>query len=239
MTNSNISYHLSELSCAEDPSNTHHILPVVADDDRYILDVGCGIGQTLKAMRLGESVERCVVGVDIDFDALEYGNLHFEGINYTQCEAEALPFANDTFDLVFSRVAIPYTHIPSTLAEIARILKPGGRIWLTLHPPSKTMTQMKNTLHNKHYKDVVFRLYVLLNGCVLHFFGKSFRLPHPSRIRSILTSRPQRKRSKSESFQTVRGMRLAMRQSGFDEIAVKRGRHFVVEARLHVDASNH
>ena len=39
---------------------------------------------------------------------------------------ENLPFADERFDLVFSRVALPYMDINRALREIARVLKRGG-----------------------------------------------------------------------------------------------------------------
>jgi ubiquinone/menaquinone biosynthesis C-methylase UbiE len=44
--------------------------------------------------------------------------------------------------VVISRVALPYMHIPMALAEIARVVKSGGHVWLTLHPFAMTREQI-------------------------------------------------------------------------------------------------
>src|SRR5690242_2504292 len=40
---------------------------------------------------------------------------------------EALPFADDSFDLVTATGVLEYAAVPAALAEIARVLRPGGR----------------------------------------------------------------------------------------------------------------
>ncbi len=46
---------------------------------------------------------------------------------------EALPFRDRSFDLVVSQYGLEYTRIEPSLAEVARVIKPGGRIALILH----------------------------------------------------------------------------------------------------------
>jgi ubiquinone/menaquinone biosynthesis C-methylase UbiE len=47
--------------------------------------------------------------------------------------AEHLPYGNSEFDLVISRVSLPYTDLPKAAREMRRVLRTGGRIWLALH----------------------------------------------------------------------------------------------------------
>lgn len=47
--------------------------------------------------------------------------------------AESLPFEDASFDLVCSQFGIEYTDLPRSLAEIARVLKPGGQLALVVH----------------------------------------------------------------------------------------------------------
>lgn len=44
--------------------------------------------------------------------------------------AERLPFADDSFDLVFSRSTIHHTSRPAVFEEIHRVLRPGGVFWM-------------------------------------------------------------------------------------------------------------
>ena len=57
-------YHLQELAIANCPADPRHILPPVSASHRWLLDVGCGAGQTLIASRLDPGVKVC--GVDPD-----------------------------------------------------------------------------------------------------------------------------------------------------------------------------
>ncbi|KPL82381.1 hypothetical protein SE15_09410 [Thermanaerothrix daxensis] len=87
---------------------------------------GCGVGQYLA--RLGESAH-LAVGLDIEWERTReaYGR-HPRVV----CGAgEALPFPAHTFDLVLSHEVIEHVADDrQTLAEIARVLAPGGRLVL-------------------------------------------------------------------------------------------------------------
>lgn len=48
-------------------------------------------------------------------------------------DAEALPFADGTFDLVVSQYGIEYARLEPAIGEALRVLAPGGRIALVLH----------------------------------------------------------------------------------------------------------
>ena len=47
-------YHSRELAIALDPTSDAHLMPDIPNDARYVLDVGCGAGQTLIAADLGQ-----------------------------------------------------------------------------------------------------------------------------------------------------------------------------------------
>lgn len=209
-------YHLRELQIAQDPAAKEHILPQIASIDTKILDIGCGAGQTLIASNL--TPEQSAIGVDIDAEALALARKLTTSIAFARARAESLPFPNESFHLVVSRVALPYTNIPQAAREIGRVLKRGGRCWLVLHPMSMTMHHFVSNLCRAEIKGAVFQLYVLLNGLCLHFFGRQFPFV-------FNPSRP------FESSQTRRGMERVLRASGLAEVAVLRDRHFVVMAR--------
>ena len=209
-------YHLRELEIAQDPRSTRHLLPPISADDRDILDIGCGAGQTLIASKL--SRDQRAVGVDVDASALSLGN-QLDGSLFLICAgAERLPFAADVFDVAIARVSLPYTDIPAALREIRRVLKPDGRCWLTLHPMSMGINACVRHVLRGQFKGALFQLYALLNGLSLHLLGRLFAFPFAT---------PRR----MESCQTQHGMERALRASGFETMQVQRGRHFVVTAR--------
>lgn len=109
--------------------------------DRYdlsgalrILDLGCGTGEITR--RLAQRYPQAqIVGVDILENNLAIArrdNANFEGrIRYDLGDAFALDFHDEVFDLVVCRhlsQAVP--RFEAVLAEIDRVLKPGG--WLHL-----------------------------------------------------------------------------------------------------------
>jgi hypothetical protein len=53
------------------------------------------------------------------------------------------------------------------------VLRPGGEIWITLHPLS--MLSWRNAF--SHPKRLAFEVYRLVNTALLHFTGKQFRYP--------------------------------------------------------------
>ena len=162
-----------------------------------VLDLGCGSGRDLASW--GVTASDQVTGVDIDNTCLLTAKARFCNRLYVQGRGECLPFGNESFDRVVSAVALPYMDIPKTLAEVQRILVPGGRLCLSLHPLSFTIREL---LHNAIPKPTptLFRLYVLTNGLFLHSTGRNIRFL----------------RGRTESFQTQRGVRKNTPRLGSD-----------------------
>lgn len=210
----NIDYHLKELAIALDPNDPRRVLPQVLPSDRAILDVGCGMGQSLLA--LGAAVpER--VGVDIDEEAVHYGTAQYGAeLRLLVADARRLPLPTASFDLVFSRVALPYTDVPSTLREMRRVLRPGGRVWLTLHDRAVVLGYLREALQARQPKRWVHVLYTLLNGYLLKHFG---------RVVPFLTGR-------YESWQDPATISKLLTRHGFAVEVRQVGRHTVVEGRL-------
>jgi SAM-dependent methyltransferase len=68
------------------------------------------------------------VGVDLSAGMVEQARAHQPGVEFMQASADALPFADATFDVVTARHML--YHVPdvaSALQEFRRVLKPGGR----------------------------------------------------------------------------------------------------------------
>src|SRR5262245_48982800 len=214
MNTSSIEYHLAEFKIAVSPEDPRRLQPVLPNDFASILDIGCGVGQSLLSLELNDHVFAC--GADIDEAALHHGKELAPGIHFVCTEGERLPLRDLSFDVVMSRVAIPYMHIPTALVEIARVVKPGGQIWFSLHPWSTAFDGLIQSIRSISLKNIVYRLYVIVNGAFLHFIGRQFRFPL--------------NRQRCESFQTVLGMRRAMTKAGFKEVRVKPGDRFSVTA---------
>jgi ubiquinone/menaquinone biosynthesis C-methylase UbiE len=210
-----ITYHIKELQIASNPLDAHHVMPEFLDTDQAILDIGCGIGQTFVASTRRHA--KLLVGLDINLKCLNYGHRQFDYIAYINGNAECLPFQAGSFDLLISRVSLPYTNIHQSLSEANRVLKNNGKVWFTLHPFSMTLKHLIRSMRNLEVKDVIYRCYVLVNGSIFHFFGKQFPFIFKKRY---------------ESFQTDTAMYRAMQQAGFKDIFVERkGGQFICTGR--------
>lgn len=215
MPKDTLDYHRLEFLIAANPDDPRRILPDVSPHHRRILDVGCGAGQTLIASNLPDAV--FAVGVDLDHSALEYGKQQTTHIRFVQSEGEALPFANNSFDLVICRVALPYMHVKRAIEEMFRVLDERGELWLVLHPLSMTAGELRDSLRRLNSKATIYRLWVLCNGLSLHCFGKQWRWPlHPKR---------------HESWQSAARMKRILFSTGFENVNVNLGEHFVATAR--------
>jgi ubiquinone/menaquinone biosynthesis C-methylase UbiE len=199
-------YHLGELQIALDPTNPRRLVPDSSGCSR-ILDIGCGAGQTLIALK----TPAFCVGVDIDRDALQIGREIGGNIRFAAARGELLPFRDGSFDMVFSRVALPYMNIPRALREMRRVTVRGGKLWLSLHGIDMPLERFRTS----GLKGKIFAAYVMANGLSFQLFGRNF---------PFLTGA-------CESFQTERAMRSALSRAGFDDVRfTRRDRLFVVTA---------
>ena len=93
-----------------------------------MLEVGCGAGVDLARFARGGAQ---VTGVDLAQSAVDLAKTNFDqqGLHGTfhVANAEALPFADNSFDLVYAHGVVQYTADPHRLVEeCRRVLKPGG-----------------------------------------------------------------------------------------------------------------
>jgi len=98
-----------------------------------VLDIAGGTGDLARAFARKAGPEGTVVHTDINETMLRTGRdrLLDEGLALptTTCDAEKLPFATDSFDVVSVAFGLRnMTHKDGALAEMCRVLKPGGRL---------------------------------------------------------------------------------------------------------------
>jgi 2-polyprenyl-3-methyl-5-hydroxy-6-metoxy-1,4-benzoquinol methylase len=103
--------------------------------DKQVLDVGCGQGIDLA--RFAAAGAR-VTGVDLTPRHVELARAHLavmglEG-EVVEGDAEALPFCDQSFDRITSNGVLHHTpDLDSALAEIWRLLRPGGELRLIVY----------------------------------------------------------------------------------------------------------
>ncbi|GCE11227.1 class I SAM-dependent methyltransferase [Tengunoibacter tsumagoiensis] len=96
-----------------------------------ILELGCGLGDLLADMLAAgyhcQAVERSPQMVEAA--RLTLKKRHLIGPEcIIQGSAQQLPFSDQTFDTVVSTFPSEYIYDPATIAEIERVLRPGGRV---------------------------------------------------------------------------------------------------------------
>lgn len=194
-------YYRTEWEIAGNPADPRHVYP--APSGGRTLDVGCGCGSPPGL--LGPDV----FGVDVDPDPLRLGRRWGAAHRFAAASAEALPFPARSFDRVLARVSLPYMRLGRSLGEMARVLRPGGELWLALHPPEMAWREFRAARGLRR----ATRLYVLINGALLHFTGMQMSIG-----------------GRSETFQTDRGVARALGRAGFVAPRFDRSRHYVVTA---------
>ena len=118
-----------------DPEYEEQILPLAARElagARRVLDVGCGDGQVSRlANRLGAEVW----AIDPTWNCVSVANER-GGAVFARAGAGALPFASASFDAVVACLVFEHIReVDDAIAEVARVLRPGGRFCFFLNHP--------------------------------------------------------------------------------------------------------
>jgi ubiquinone/menaquinone biosynthesis C-methylase UbiE len=96
-----------------------------------VLDIACGTGE-FERMVLAEHSTQQIVGVDISEQmlAIAQQKLHtFPNVSFEIANVSALPFADQSFDVVVCANAFHYFDNPAAaVKEMKRVLKPSGRL---------------------------------------------------------------------------------------------------------------
>ncbi len=108
-------------------------MPVEAGDT--VLDLGCGSGYAGRALRDTQDAGR-VYGLDGSPEMTRNARSYTDDpqVAYLVGDFDALPFADDAVDHVWSMEAFYYAADPShTLEEVARVLRPGGTFYCAVN----------------------------------------------------------------------------------------------------------
>ena len=111
-----------------------------------ILDIGCGTGFLTDGL-LGQARGGHVVALDLALPMLQMARNRLQGagnnVAYLCADAEKLPLARQTVDVVYSNLALQWCmDLAAVFVEVRRVLKPGGRLVFSIFGP-RTLQELK------------------------------------------------------------------------------------------------
>ena len=125
-----------EFTEGADPEYVEQIVPLAQEwleGYAHVLDIGTGEGQIARRLAANGA---SVVGLDPTKNQLRVAQERGGGPAYVRGAAQVLPFADSSFDGALA--CLVFEHIPDhrqSIAEVARVLRPGGRfVFLLNHP---------------------------------------------------------------------------------------------------------
>jgi SAM-dependent methyltransferase len=121
-----------------DPEYEEQIIPLIvaelASADR-VLDVGCGEGQVSRRLAAAKP-GRSVVGVDPTQRHIEVAESRGGAVEYRLGVVDALPFDDASFDAVVACLVFEHVdNLDGAIAEVSRVLAPGGTFLFLLNHP--------------------------------------------------------------------------------------------------------
>ena len=116
----------------------HHLITDIdweAGRGKEVLEIGLGVGAdaTMWAKHHAN-----YTGIDLTNEAVEATRKHFDFLglkgNISQANAEALPFPDASFDLIYSHGVLHHTpHMQAAINQVYRVLKPGEKFIVMLY----------------------------------------------------------------------------------------------------------
>lgn len=123
-----------------------------------VLDIGClggyGIYDFLmRRQRLHLPLPN-VIGIDLDQASIQSAKALAERwdsgrlARFERASSDALPLEDNAIDFMVARLVLPYVHLQPTLAEIARVLAPGGMLLIQSHAPRYYAKKWRSSFPN-------------------------------------------------------------------------------------------
>ncbi len=138
-------------------------LDLVRLQPRRVLDLGSGTGQSIDGL-LSRYRKTRVVALDIALPMLQQARQRGRWLRRPGCicaDAESLPFADNSFELVFSNLMLQWVEdLEAVFREVRRVLCPGG-LWLftsfgpdTLQELRASWSQVDGHVHVNRFVDM-------------------------------------------------------------------------------------
>jgi ubiquinone/menaquinone biosynthesis C-methylase UbiE len=132
----------------------HYLVSLLEVSGTDMLEVGSGRGGGANYVKKYLKPKN-ITGLDIARNAVNLANKKHlaEGLQFVQGNAENLPFADESFDVVINVESChAYGSVPAFLEEVKRVLRPGGYFLCTdMRSPNGMQTLKRNLLSTGMY----------------------------------------------------------------------------------------
>ena len=164
----------------------HYVANSVEIEGKNVLEVGCGRGGgSAYIARLLKP--RSLIGVDFSQKAIHFCQKHHSlpGLDFQHGDAESLPFEDNSFDVLINvESSYCYGHMDRFLAEVRRVLIPGGYFAYADFRGMEDIESLRSDLYNSGLK-LIDKKDITPN--VL----KAMELGHDIKIQSIQEKAPR------------------------------------------------
>ena len=110
--------------------------------NKKVLMLGCGTGE--ESMMLSEFGTTNIVGIDISEESIRLAKESYPDCEFIVGDMHKLPFENNSFDFVYSSLAIHYSGTPEEVfKEIYRVLKTDGELLFSVGHPLRWACEEK------------------------------------------------------------------------------------------------
>lgn len=186
-------------------------------EDAVFLDLGCGAGPALLKACEQPIPPRLLVGIDLDRPSLiaagEFLGTYQSRCLLVQADLAALPIKTEAISHMCSRLSLPYVNQHAALAELGRVLAPGGKAFLQLHSLRFYIQLFRHEFGN--WKRIVANSFCLLNGLLFSLLGIQLRVCRPTGVYQ-------------ELYQTYGGITRMLKQHRIDVLWHENARLFRV-----------
>jgi len=169
------------------------VLRLVSEKNpKTILDIATGTGDL--AILMAQTSAEKIIGLDISAGMLEVGTKKIAAKNLSNriemmlADSESMPFEDHTFDAITVAFGVRnFEHLEKGLAEILRVLKPGG-IFVILETSNPTKTPFKQgyVFYTKYILPVIGKLFSKDNAAYGYLSESAAVFPFGEALNNIL-----------------------------------------------------